>query len=131
MVLRLFTSLLMSFSLVFSLTATADIDADLQNICTIVKNNDKGELRKKVKNIKKNYKMNLGVYYGGVSCGGTSMIRYALTNSANEVGTFLVKKMKKKDLKSAEADGQTLQQWAESNGHGASPIIASLISRIG
>lgn len=33
----------------FSVPSLADINADLQNICTIVKNNDKSELRKKMK----------------------------------------------------------------------------------
>ena len=111
--------------------AQADINADLQNICTIVKNNDKSELRKKMKNIKKDYKLKLGDYYGGISCGGKSMIRYAMESGANDVGEYLIKKMKKGDLKAPEADGQTVQQWAEANGHIGGPIGAALLARIG
>ena len=128
---RLILALTSLFAFVLSSNAYADINADLQNICTIVKNNDKSELRKKMKNIKKDYKLKLGDYYTGVSCGGKSMIRYAMENNAVDVGKYLIKKMKKGDLKAPEKDGQTVQQWAEANGHIGSEIGAALVARIG
>ncbi|GAA0354469.1 DUF3718 domain-containing protein [Bowmanella denitrificans] len=115
---------------VFTPVSQADINEDLQNICTIVKNDDKSELRKKVKKVQDDYNLRLGDYYTGISCGGNSLIRYAMENGANEVGTFMIKKMSKSDLTQAEADGQLLQQWAESNGHIASPIGQELLARI-
>ncbi|GAB3011608.1 DUF3718 domain-containing protein [Bowmanella dokdonensis] len=114
----------------FSPVSQADINEDLQNICTIVKNDDKSELRKKVKKVQDDYNLRLGDYYTGISCGGSSLIRYAMENGANEVGTFMIKKMSKTDLTQAEADGKLLQEWAEANGHIASPIGQELLARI-
>ncbi|MBT1062071.1 DUF3718 domain-containing protein [Bowmanella sp. Y26] len=124
-------ALLASLSAIaFSPVSQADINEDLQNICTIVKNDDKSELRKKVKKVQDDYNLRLGDYYTGISCGGSSLIRYAMENGATEVGTFMIKKMSKGDLTQAESDGQMLQQWAEANGHIASPIGQELLARI-
>ncbi|MBC3767916.1 DUF3718 domain-containing protein [Neptunicella marina] len=108
----------------------ADVNEDLQNICTIVKNNDKGELRKKVRAIQDDYKLRVGDIYPGISCGGSSLIRYSMQNNATDVGVFIIKKMSKKDLGNAEADGQTIQQWAEANGFIGTEIGKELLDRI-
>src|SRR5690606_21614122 len=94
----------------------ADINEDLQNICTIVKNDDKGELRKKMRTVQNDYNLRLGDYYTGISCGGNSLIRYSMQNNSAEVGTYMIKKMSKKDLSAAESDGMAIKQWAETNG---------------
>lgn len=117
-------------SLAVSPLSVADINDDLQNICTIVKNDDKAELRKKVKQVQDDYNLRLGDYYDGISCGGQSLIRYSMENNAAEVGTFMIKKMSKTDLQKVEKDGMALQQWAEANGHIATSIGQELISRI-
>lgn len=116
---------------IFSIPSMADINADLANICTIVKNNDKSELRKKLNKVKKDYKVKLGDFYTGVTCGGNSLIRHAMANGANDAGTYLIKKMRKTDLKKAESDGKTIQQWAEENGHIGTDAGAALLKRIG
>jgi hypothetical protein len=41
----------------FSSTAVADVNQDLANICTIVKANDKSELRKKMRKVEADYKL--------------------------------------------------------------------------
>ncbi|MBN7821790.1 DUF3718 domain-containing protein [Bowmanella yangjiangensis] len=117
-------------SLAVSPLSVADINDDLQNICTIVKNDDKAELRKKVKQVQDDYNLRLGDYYEGISCGGQSLIRYSMENNAAEVGTFMIKKMSKTDLQKVEKDGMALQQWAEANGHIATSIGQELVSRI-
>ncbi|MDN4503053.1 DUF3718 domain-containing protein [Alteromonadaceae bacterium BrNp21-10] len=109
----------------------ADINSDLENICTIVKNNDKGELRKKMRAINKEYNVRLGDIYAGVSCGGSSLIRYSMQNNAADVGEYMIKKMSKKDLAAEEKDGVALQQWAETNGFMATTIGQALVERLG
>tara|TARA_R110000868_G_scaffold109301_2_gene297411 strand:- start:80 stop:475 length:396 start_codon:yes stop_codon:yes gene_type:complete len=111
-------------------TAHADINDALQNICTIVKADDKGELRKKMKMVQSDYRMKLQDYYSGVSCGGQSLIRTAMLNNAVETGTMMVKKMPKGDLNSPEQDGKTISDWATENGLDSSPIVAALNDRI-
>ncbi|WP_438864166.1 DUF3718 domain-containing protein [Neptunicella sp.] len=108
----------------------ADVNEDLQNICTIVKNNDKGELRKKMRSVQNDYNLRLGDFYTGVSCGGNSLIRYSMQNNATDVGTYMIKKMSKKDLSQAEADGMAIQQWAETNGYIETEIGKELVDRL-
>ena len=117
-------------SLMFTGTAQADINAALQNICTIVKTNDKGELRKKMKKVQSDYRLKLKDYYSGISCRGNSLIRTAMLNEAVDTGTLLVKKMPKKDLAAPEKDGKTLSAWVAENGMDGSPIAAVLNDRI-
>ena len=126
------TSLIIATStLAFSNTAQAnDINEALANICTIVQADDKGELRKKMRSVQSDFKLKLRDYYAGVSCGGNSLIRRAMLNSANEVGELLVKKMPKSDLEAPEADGKTLQAWVAENGLQDSPLAAVINERI-
>jgi len=110
--------------------AQADINEALQNICTIVKADDKGELRRKMKRVQSDFRMKLRDYYTGVSCGGNSLIRTAMINGSVETGTLMIKKMPRGDLRSPEADGKTVLAWAIENGLDASPIVAELNDRI-
>ena len=110
--------------------AQADVSEALQNICTIVKADDKGELRKKMKRVQSDFRLKLKDYYTGVSCGGNSLIRTAMLNNAVETGTLMVKKMPKGDLQAPEQDGKTVLAWASENGLYASPIVAELNERI-
>ena len=110
--------------------AQADVSEALQNICTIVKADDKGELRKKMKRVQSDFRLKLKDYYTGVTCGGNSLIRTAMLNNAVETGTLMVKKMPKGDLSAPEQDGKTVLAWASENGLDASPIVAELNERI-
>ncbi|MFA3790055.1 DUF3718 domain-containing protein [Aliiglaciecola sp. SL4] len=117
-------------SLLLTGTAQADINDALQNICTIVKTDDKSELRKKMKKVHSDYKMKLKDYYSGVSCNGNSLIRTAMLSDAVNTGTLMVKKMPKSNLTSPENDGKTLQAWIAENGLDTSPISAVIKDRI-
>lgn len=113
-----------------SIPSMADPSLELANICTIIKNDDKSELRKKLKKIKKEYKMHLGEYYAAISCQGNSMIRHAMSASAAKTGEYLISQMRKSDLQKAEGDGKTVQQWAEEHGHMASAAGSALKDRL-
>ena len=117
-------------SLMMSGTAHADINDALQNICTIVKADDKGQLRKKMKKVKSDFNLKLRDYYSGITCGGNSLIRTAMQNNAVKTGTLLVKKMPKSDLSAPEQDGKTVLAWASENGLDGSEIVAVLNDRI-
>ena len=117
-------------SLILTGTAQANVGEALQNICTIVKADDKGELRKKMKRVQSDFSLKIKDYYSGVSCGGNSLIRTAMLNNAVETGTLMVKKMPKRDLKAPEKDGKTVTAWAAENGLADSPIAAVLKDRI-
>lgn len=110
--------------------AQASVESELQNICTIVKADDKGQLRKKLSSVQKNFKLKLQDYYSGISCSGDSLIRTAFVNGAVEAGSLLVKKMPKSQLNAPEQDGKTLRAWVSENNLMDSPIASVLNERI-
>ncbi len=117
-------------SLLVTAPAQATVNEALQNICSIIKADDKGQLRKKMKKVQSEYNLRLQDYYHGVSCGGNSLIRTAMLNNAVETGTLLVKKMPKKDLAAPEQDGKTLQAWVAEQGLVDSEVAQALAERI-
>ena len=117
-------------SVLLSGFAHADVNADLQNICTIVKADDKDELRKKMKKVESDHSLKLQDYYSGITCGGESLIRTAMLNNAVEAGTMMIKKMPKSQLTAPEADGKTLVDWTNEKGFSSSAIAAELNARI-
>ena len=52
------TSLVIAATLGVSGVAQADVNEALANICTIVQADDKGELRKKMRSVESDYRMN-------------------------------------------------------------------------
>ena len=110
--------------------AQASINDDLQNICTIVKADDKGELRKKMQQVENEHYLKIQDYYTGITCGGQSLLRTAFINNAVEVGTLLIKKMPKSQLAAPEADGKTLADWSAEQGLNNSPLVQTLNERM-
>lgn len=125
----LITSVLLS-ALTVSQHANASIEDTLANICNVVKSNDKGELRKKMKKVQSDFKMRLGDYYDGISCDGQSLIRTAILSDAVDTGSLLVKKMPKSKLSQPENDGLLLTAWIETNGKSDSLITQVLNERL-
>ncbi|MDM7860943.1 DUF3718 domain-containing protein [Alteromonas sp. ASW11-36] len=117
-------------TLLVNAPAQASVNEALQNICTIVQADDKGQLRKKMKKVQSDFNLRLQDYYDGVSCGGNSLIRTAMLNNAVEAGTLLVKKMPKKHLAAPEQDGKTLQAWVVEQGLADNEVAQVLAERI-
>jgi hypothetical protein len=117
-------------SLISTGVAHAGVNEALQNICTIVKADDKRQLRKKMKRVRSDYRLKLRDYYSDITCGGNSLIRTAMLNGAIETGTLMIKKMPRGELTSPEQDGKTVMNWASDNGLDSSPIVAVLNERI-
>ena len=123
-------ALIVTAGLGVSATAQADVNEALANICTIVSADDKGELRKKMRDVQSDYRLKLRDYYAGITCNGQSLIRTALQNNATEVGTLLVKKMPSRDLSEPEQDGKTLQAWINDNGLQDHAIAKEVLARL-
>ncbi|MGL4713283.1 MAG: DUF3718 domain-containing protein [Shewanella sp.] len=110
-----------------SIPAVAGVDPIAASICDYVKANDKNRLRKKLKESR----VKLRQVYSGIHCDGASLLRTAYGVSANDVGEFVAKRLSATELSLTEADGMTIQAWAEANGHGDSPITAAVKERLG
>ncbi len=119
-------TLFVASSISISTPALANQDQLGANICNYVVSDDKNRLRKKLKESR----VKLRNIYDGVSCNGDSLLRVAMKSGSNAVGTFVAKRLPVSDLGKAEADGQTIIAWAESNGHAGSEITSAIKSRI-
>lgn len=53
-----------------------------------------------------------------------------MTSGANNTGIYLIRSMPVERLKQPEADGRTIKQWAEENGHIGSPAGQELLRRL-
>lgn len=92
------------------------------SICDYVASDQKSRLRKKLKETR----VKLRNVYGGISCNGMSLIRFAVEKNSVDIGVFIIKKIPASKLSTfGDVD------WAEANGHGGSEIIAKLKERIG
>ncbi|MDC8830738.1 DUF3718 domain-containing protein [Alteromonas gilva] len=123
-------ALLLTVTLGINTTAIAGVEESLANICTIVAADDKGELRKKMRDIQADYSLKLRDYYSGITCSGQSLIKTAITNNAIEVGTLLVKQMPSSDLGAPETDGKTLQSWIAENSLQDHQVSKALLARL-
>jgi hypothetical protein len=105
----------------------ANADQLVANICDYVKSNDKNRLRKKLKE----NRVKLRAIYSGISCDGISLLRTAYVAKSDDTGEFVAKQLGADDLAAVEGDGKSILDWANANGHGASPITAAINDRLG
>jgi hypothetical protein len=105
----------------------ANADQLVANICDYVKSNDKNRLRKKLKE----NRVKLRAIYSSILCDGMSLLRTAYVAKADDAGEFVAKQLGADDLAAVEGDGKSILDWANANGHGASPITAAINDRLG
>jgi hypothetical protein len=96
------------------------------NICNYVQADDKNRLRKKLKE----NRVKLRNIYSGISCNGDSLLRTAIKSGSDKVGTFVAKRLSVSDLQASEADGISINAWAEAKGHSASAINIAIKERL-
>lgn len=97
-----------------------DVASFLAGVCENVANDNKGRFRKKLKSAS----VKLRNVYDGVTCGGLPLVRYAMQNNAQSVGTFIVKRMPSSHFaESGDLD------WANANGFGDSKIAKAIAER--
>jgi hypothetical protein len=95
-------------------------DALVVSICNFVAADDKNRLRKKLKSSK----VKLRYIYDGVSCNGLSLLQFSMSKEANNVGTYIVKRLSDSKLKSGLD-----YSWAVENGFTDSPTFTVIKDR--
>ncbi|KZN56118.1 hypothetical protein A7985_14220 [Pseudoalteromonas luteoviolacea] len=108
-----------AFSLSFETKANDQLAVTL---CEYIAVDDKGRVRKALKSSR----VKIRNVFDAIECNGNNMLRHAIASNAVETGKLIVKGLPK----SALADGADIA-WAESNGHGGSPLIAEIKKRAG
>ncbi|AXR06919.1 DUF3718 domain-containing protein [Salinimonas sediminis] len=111
--LKVVQGFLLLLTICWGCSVQAGINEDLSNICRIVVNDDKGELRKKIRTLEIDYRLKLHDYYDEITCDGHSLLRTAILMDAQKVGILMIKKLPRRILSSPEPDGKTLQLWVE------------------
>ncbi|KZN52038.1 DUF3718 domain-containing protein [Pseudoalteromonas luteoviolacea] len=91
-------------------------------LCEYIAVDDKGRVRKALKSSR----VKVRNIFGSIQCNGNNILRHAIASNAVETGKLIVKGLPK----SALSDGADIA-WAESNGHGSSPLIAEIKKRAG
>ncbi|WP_298443634.1 DUF3718 domain-containing protein [uncultured Ferrimonas sp.] len=117
---------LVAAAVTYSPASQANVQQLAANVCDYVQANDKGRLRKRLKESR----VKLRNVYPEIQCNGNSLLRFAMSNNADGVGVFVAKQISKNALVAPEADGQTVLDWAAANGYGDGKIASSIGARL-
>lgn len=91
-----------------------------QSICSYVAADSKNNLRKTLSD----NRLRLRNVYDGIVCDGLPLVRHAIKHNAAETAGFIISQLPGSQV---AASGDI--EWANSNGFGASPIIAAIKER--
>lgn len=103
----------------------AQSDEVVTAMCNYIIADHKDRFRDKLRS----NKIKLKRVYEDIGCNGQSLLRFSMIANANDVGGFIVKRLSSSMLKKTEADGVSIYDWANSNGHTDSPITAAIKKR--
>lgn len=98
-----------------------------EGICTAISADDRQRLR----TILSNHNMRVRNIYSGVRCNGYSMLQFAITAEASQVGELITRQLPASMIESDTVNGVSVLEWAESSGYGSSDVLASVRSRLG
>lgn len=98
-----------------------------EGICTAISADDRQRLR----TILSNHNMRVRNIYNGVRCNGYSMLQFAITAEASQVGELITRQLPASMIESDTVNGVSVLEWAESSGYGSSDVLASVRSRLG
>lgn len=106
-------------------TPAHSFDNVAQAMCNYVVADHKSRFRDQLRS----KKIKLKRVYKQITCNGHSLLRFAMTKDADQVGKFIVKRLPASLLKGTEADGVSVYDWAKSNGKEGSVIANAIKAR--
>lgn len=106
---------------------TASANAVAEGLCTAISADDRQRLR----TILSNHNMRLRNIYSGVRCNGYSMLQFAITAEAAQVGEMITRQLPASAIEDDTVNGETMLNWAESSGYGSSAVVDAVRSRLG
>ncbi|RUO30158.1 DUF3718 domain-containing protein [Aliidiomarina sanyensis] len=69
--------------------------------------------------------------YSSVRCNGYSMLQFAITAEAEDVGRMLTRSLPARMIQNDDVDGVPLLRWADATGYNSSPIVEAVRRRLG
>lgn len=103
--------------------ANDDIAAGL---CSAIVADDRQRLR----TILSNHNTRLRNVFNGVRCNGYSMLQFAITAEAVDVGEMLIRQLPLRVIETDFINGVNIIQWAESAGYGSSVVLEGVRERL-
>lgn len=110
-----------------SLAIPASANEIAEGICTAISADDRQRLR----TILSNHNMRVRNIYTGVRCNGYSMLQFAITAEASQVGEMLTRQLPASMIENDTVNGLSVLDWAESSGYGSSEVLVSVRNRLG
>ncbi len=125
---------LMNYFLLFFVATTAAIiptksyaNNDIaEGLCSAIVADD----RQRMRTILSNNNMRLRNIFSGVRCNGYSMLQFAITAEAVDVGEMLIRQLPVRSIEEDLINGQSVMQWAESAGYGSSLVLQVVRERL-
>lgn len=97
-----------------------------EGICTAISADDRQRLR----TILNNHNMRVRNIYNGVRCNGYSMLQFAITAEASQVGDLITRQLPASMIEEDTVNGESMLTWAESSGYSSSEVVAAVRSRL-
>src|SRR5690554_2449360 len=102
-----------------STTSPVSANEVAEGICTAISADD----RQRFRTILSNHNIRLRNIYSGVRCNGYSMLQFAITAEAAQVGELITRQLPASVIEGDTVDGQPVLNWAESSGYGSSSVL--------
>lgn len=97
-----------------------------RQVCSVIS----ADNLKALDNIIDRHNLRLRNLYNGVRCNGYSILQFAVTAEAIDVGLQLTQRLPEQALANDSVNGQHLVTWANRTGYGSSPVVEAVRQRL-
>lgn len=125
--MRLITSLVAAVALTAGLSVPAQAnDAIAEGLCTAISADDRQRLR----TILSNHNVRIRNVFSSVRCNGYSMLQFAITAEASDVGELLIRQLPVRAIEEDTFEGKSVLEWAEQSGYANSSVVSVVRERL-
>lgn len=101
-------------------------DMVAEGLCSAIVADD----RQRMRTILSNHNIRLRNVFTSVRCNGYSLLQFAITAEAIDVGEMLIRLLPTSAIESDKINGESVIHWAEKAGYGSSPVLAVVRERM-
>ncbi len=101
-------------------------DMVAEGLCSAIVADDRQRLR----TILSNHNIRLRNVFANVRCNGYSLLQFAITAEAIDVGEMLIRLLPTSAIENDKINGESVIHWAEKAGYGSSPVLALVRERM-
>lgn len=101
-------------------------DEIAEGLCTAISADDRQRLR----TILSNHNVRIRNVFSSIRCNGQSMLQFAITAEADEVGEMLIRQLPVRAIEEDLIDGKSVLEWAEQAGYASSAVVGVVRERL-